>query len=64
MQRNYIFKTKDGTHEVSVRGTKGLKKLNDLKEKNPDIKIQHGALVVVIITDFEDLETLKKEVLN
>ena len=62
MQRNYIFKTKDGLHEVSIRGIAGLKKMEELKQDNPKLAIQAGTFVTTIITDFEDGSTLEKDI--
>lgn len=63
MEKTYIFKTKDGTKEFTVRGSGGMKRREVLKKKNPNIKINAGSMVTTIITDFEDVATLEKEVM-
>lgn len=62
MEKTYIFKTKDEKQEVIIRGVGGMKKLEVLRKKFPNIKVQGGGLVTTIITDFEDMPTLEKEI--
>lgn len=62
MQKNYIFKTKDGKDEVSYRGIAGFIKMENLKLKDPKVVVRGGGIVTTIETNFEDIETLKREV--
>ena len=62
MEKTYIFKTKDGLHEFTLRGDIGAKKMEELQNRNPDINVQLGQLLTVITTDFEDVVTLEKEI--
>ena len=62
MEKNYIFKTKDGKHEFILKGNSGIKKIEELQNRNFSINVQVGGILTVITTDFEDVATLEKEI--
>ena len=63
MEKNYIFTTKDGKHQVNILGYGGEKRMGSLLRKNKNLKVSDSSSVTTIITDFEDLATLEKEIL-
>lgn len=63
MEKNYIFKTKDGSFEVSLRGGSGAIRMGLMQKQGKVISVQGGAMVTTIITNIEDSADLEKQIL-